>query len=82
MKEWLVAAGPASLDVAANLSVLLNSNLAKLETTDFPDGESKIRVEGNFRNKNVIVVQSTYPPIDKHLLQLLLIAHKLSEESE
>ncbi|MHB8567393.1 MAG: ribose-phosphate diphosphokinase [Nitrososphaerales archaeon] len=80
MKEWLVASGPASLDIAASLSALLGSNLARLESTDFPDGESKLKVEGDFRNKSVIVVQSTYPPVDKHLLQLLLISHKLSEE--
>ncbi len=80
MKEWTVVAGPASLDIAINLSASLGSSLAKLDTIDFPDGESKTRIEGNFRNKSVIVVQSTYPPVDKHLLQLLLICHKLSEE--
>ncbi|HZW55044.1 MAG TPA: ribose-phosphate pyrophosphokinase [Nitrososphaerales archaeon] len=79
-KEWVVAAGPASLDLGASLSASLGAPLAKLTTIDFPDGESKIRIEGDLRNKSVIIVQSTYPPIDKHLLQLLLIAHKLSEE--
>lgn len=80
MKEWVVAAGPASLGIAANLSAILGSELVKLESTDFPDGESKIRVEGEFRNRNIILVQSTYPPVDKHLLQLLFSAHKLSED--
>ena len=79
-REWVVAAGPASLDLGASLSAALGAPLAKLTTIDFPDGESKMRVEGELRNKNVIIVQSTYPPIDKHLMQLLLLAHKLSEE--
>ncbi len=40
----------------------------------------RIRVEDDLHGKSVIVVQSTYPPVDKHLMQLLLMAHKMSEE--
>jgi ribose-phosphate pyrophosphokinase len=79
-KEWVVAAGPASLDVAASLSSKLSARLARIENTDFPDGESKVRILDEIRNKSVIVVQSLYPPPDKHLTQLLLISHKMSEE--
>lgn len=79
-REWIVAAGPASLDVAASLAAKLGAPLAKIENTDFPDGESKVRILDEPRNKSVIVVQSTYPPPDKHLHQLLLISHKLSED--
>lgn len=75
-----MAAGPASLDVAANLSAKLGAKLATVESTDFPDGESKLRIVDDVRNKSVIIVQSTYPPVDKHLVQLFLLAHKLSEE--
>ena len=80
MKQWLVASGPASLDVAAALAARLGAKLARVDTTDFPDGESKVRIYEETRNKNVIVVQSLHPPTDKHLLQLLLLAHKLSED--
>ena len=80
MSDWLVAPGPASLDVSVNLSARLGANLLSIEATDFPDGESKIRIGDEVRNKKVIVVQSTYPPVDKHFLQLLSISHKLSEE--
>jgi ribose-phosphate pyrophosphokinase len=80
LSDWLVAPGPASLDVAANLSAKLGARLLAVEATDFPDGESKIRVADEVRNKKVIVVQSTYPPVDKHLMQLLSLSHKLSED--
>ena len=80
MRDWLVAAGPASLDIAANLSAKLGAKLVTIESTDFPDGESKIRIVDDVRNKSVIVVQSTYPPVDKHFMQILLLSHKLSEE--
>ena len=79
-REWLVAAGPASLDVAAGLASKLGTRLVKIENVDFPDGESKVRILDEARNKSVAIVQSLYPPQDKHFLQLLLIAHKLSED--
>ena len=75
-----MAAGPASLDIAASLSAKLGAKMLTIEVTDFPDGESKIRVVEDVRNKKVIVVQSTYPPVDKHLMQLLVLSHKLSED--
>ena len=80
MKDWIVASGPASLDISANLSAILGAELARVAVTEFPDGESKIRIDGDFHGKSVIIVQSTYPPADKHLMQLLFLSHKLSEE--
>lgn len=80
LSDWLVVPGPASLDVAANLSTRLGAKLLNVETTDFPDGESKIRISDDVRNKRVIIIQSTYPPVDKHLMQLLLLSHKLNED--
>ncbi|MHB1908619.1 MAG: ribose-phosphate diphosphokinase [Nitrososphaerales archaeon] len=79
-REWLVAAGPASLDVAAGLASKLATKLVRIENVDFPDGESKVRILDEARNKSVAIVQSLYPPQDKHFLQLLLTAHKLSED--
>ncbi len=78
--DWTVAPGPASLEIATNLSAKLGAKLLPVEVTDFPDGESKIRIGEDVRNKRVIVVQSTYPPVDKHLMQLLVLSHKLSED--
>lgn len=80
MKQWAVVAGPASLEIGATLAAKLGTKLSRVETNDFPDGESKVRIYDEMRNKSVIVVQSLYPPTDKHLYLLLLIAHKLSED--
>jgi ribose-phosphate pyrophosphokinase len=78
--DWTVAPGPASVEIASNLAAKLGAKLLPIEVTDFPDGESKIRIGEDVRNKRVIVVQSTYPPVDKHLMQLLVLSHKLSED--
>ena len=46
----------------------------------FPDGESKFAVEENVSGKGVYIVQSTCPPVDQHMFQLLLASHSLSQE--
>jgi ribose-phosphate pyrophosphokinase len=80
LSDWTVAPGPASVDLAKNLSAKLGAKVLGVEVTDFPDGESKIRIGEDVRNKKIIVVQSTYPPVDKHFMQLLVLSHKLSED--
>ena len=80
LSDWTVQLRPASVDLAKNLSAKLGAKMLGVEVTDFPDGESKIRIGEDVRNKKIIVVQSTYPPVDKHFMQLLVLSHKLSED--
>jgi ribose-phosphate pyrophosphokinase len=58
----------------------MNAEVVGVDAKVFPDGESRIRITTQVRNKPVILVQSTYPPVDQHLVQLLFLAHRLSEE--
>ncbi len=43
----------------------------------FPDGESYVRIETNVENKDVILVQTTYPEQDKRLLELFFAVDAL-----
>ena len=45
----------------------------------FADGESKFTLHEKVEGKSVLVVQSTYNPVDQHMFQLLLASHQLSE---
>lgn len=47
----------------------------KPEIKIFSDGESKIRMQ-YVQNKHCIIIQSLYPPIDRHIIQLLMIIQK------
>jgi ribose-phosphate pyrophosphokinase len=80
LAEWVVAPGPASRELASALAKALKVELVDVEGRVFPDGESKVRLRGEVRDRNVILVQSTYPPVDRHLVQLLFLAHRISEE--
>jgi ribose-phosphate pyrophosphokinase len=80
MAEKLVLAGPASEELGRTVAEKLGLSLLKAEFKIFPDGETRFSSEENVAGKNVFLVQSTYPPVDVHLFQLLLASHHLSQE--
>lgn len=68
--------GKASEDLAKRIANKLNGKYLKSELRVFPDGESKITVSGNPKNDKIVVVQSTYPPVDSNLIQALSLVSK------
>jgi len=80
MVSKLVLAGPASRELGESVAARLGLELVPCESKVFPDGESKVTIDAEVSEKSVYVIQSTYPPIDQHLFQLVLIAHHLSQE--
>lgn len=77
LTEISVVAGPASIDLATNLAKRLEAQLTVAGLRIFSDGESNIKLSkvGN----NCVIVQSTHPPTDTHLIQLLMIAKKCTD---
>jgi ribose-phosphate pyrophosphokinase len=39
----------------------------------FPNGESRVRVNDDVRGRDVFIVQSTCPPVNEHLMELLVM---------
>lgn len=76
----MVIAGPSSIDLAMRISKNLKTELIEPELKIFSDGESKIRLPSLY-NKHCIIVQSLYPPIDRHIIQLLMIIHKCKSDN-
>jgi ribose-phosphate pyrophosphokinase len=72
-----VVAGPGSIDLANNIAKRLGARLTVAGLRIFSDGESNIKLSKV--GKNCVIVQSTNPPTDTHLIQLLMIAKKCVE---
>ena len=70
-------AGPASSDLADRVAKRLSAHLVAAELRVFSDGESKMKMDRV--GKNCIIVQSTYPPADTHLMQALMMAVRCAE---
>lgn len=78
-KDVSIIAGPSSLDLATAIAKHLDAELVPVDLRIFPDGESKIKMR-RVDNDYCIVVQSTYPPTDRHLLQALMMIKRCSED--
>jgi len=70
----IVVPGPASVELGRKIAELLKTKAVPVEFKRFPDGESYIRFEDNVKNKDVIIIQTTSPPQNENLIQLLLMA--------
>ncbi len=80
MTEKFVLPGPASEELGEAVAKKLGLEVLGAVFREFPDGESKFTCEEKVSGKSVFLVQSTHPPVDKHLFQLLLASHHLSQE--
>jgi ribose-phosphate pyrophosphokinase len=70
----IVIPGPASVDLGRRIGETLNARIVPVEFKRFTDGESYIRFEDEVKNEDVAIVQTTSPPQNENLLQLLLMA--------
>lgn len=73
MKDLAVLPGPSSIKLGTSIASILNVDPVEVELRTFSDGESKIRINANLVNKRCIVIQSTFPPVDSHYLQTLMM---------
>lgn len=72
-------AGPSSPNLAAKIAQDLRAELIPVDVRIFTDSESRIKM-GDVKKKNCVIVQSTYPPADRHLLQTLMMIKKCTDD--
>ena len=81
MVKFAVIAGNASRDLAKRIARRLKAPYIETQTKIFPDGESKITFSSIPKKSIILVVQSTYPPVDTNLLQTLAIISQARKAS-
>ena len=80
MLSVTVIGGKASEDLARKLARKLKASFVSSELRIFPDGESKVTISAKPKGK-IIVVNSTYPPVDSNLIQTLSLVSKARQFS-
>jgi len=73
MSSIIVLALPEARRYAENVAKVLNAEFVEVETKDFPDGESYVRIPVSVSGKKVVVVSSVYPLQDKRLMKTFLL---------
>jgi len=64
--------GRASRDLTEHICRYLDLPVGQGHTDLFPDGELIVRLEEDVRGRDCFIVQSTYHPVNAHLMELLI----------
>jgi ribose-phosphate pyrophosphokinase len=72
--EFSIFCGNASRTLAGAVAHSVGVNLGVATVKRFPDGEVSVEIAERVRDKDVFIVQSTAPPVNDHLMELLAFA--------
>jgi len=76
-----VFSGNANKSLAEEICLYLGISLGKIEVSGFSDGEIFVKILENVRGTDTFLIQPTCPPVNQHLMELLLITDALKRSS-
>ncbi len=79
--ELKVIGGSSNPNLAAEIARHLGISLGAVALGRFADGEIRFQIEDNVRGADVFVIQSTSPPVNENLMELLLMVDALKRAS-
>ena len=81
MEDLIIFSGNSNRELAAKICDKLEIKLGEAEVTRFSDGESNVKIIDNVRGKDIFVIQSTCPPVNNNLVELLILIDALKRAS-
>ncbi len=82
MNERLkIFSGNANKELAEEICETLHVQLGEAVISRFSDGEIRLQIMQNVRGDDVFVVQPTCPPVNDHIMELLIMVDALSRAS-
>jgi ribose-phosphate pyrophosphokinase len=72
--DLVIFSGNANRCLAETIARALGRALGSATVERFPDGEVDVRLHGSVRQRAVVLIQSTAPPVNDHLMELLALA--------
>ncbi|GBE13659.1 ribose-phosphate pyrophosphokinase [bacterium BMS3Bbin14] len=76
-----IFSGNANRKMAEEICSYLGVPLAAAEVKKFSDGETSVDIGENVRGQDVFVIQPTCPPVNDHLMELIIIVDALRRAS-
>lgn len=81
MTRMILFSGNANRKLAQEICEYLGTPLGLAEVSQFSDGEVFVQISENVRGADVFVIQPTCPPVDHHLMELLIMIDALRRAS-
>ncbi len=81
MDKLVIFSGNSNIKLTKSICSCLGVKLGKAKVGRFSDGEVRVKVKENVRGKDVFIVQSTCPPVNENLMELLVMLDALRRAS-
>ncbi len=79
--DFKVFAGNSNRPLAERICEYLKRPLSRADVGRFSDGESQVEIGENVRGFDAFIIQSTCPPVNDHLMELLIMTDALKRAS-
>jgi len=79
--DFKVFAGNSNLQLAQHICEYLGISLGKADVGRFSDGEIQVEIGENVRGVDTFIIQSTCPPANDNLMELLIMVDALKRAS-
>ncbi len=81
MREMKIFSGRANPELAYRICDFLGIPLGKISLGNYPDGEIFCKIDEDVRGRDVFLVQPTCPPVNDHLMELLIMIDSFKRAS-
>ena len=81
MKKIKLIAGNANKNLTENVAALLNAKTVRADIEKFPNGETRVQINESVRKSDIFIIQSTCPPVNDNLMELLILIDALKRAS-
>ncbi len=81
MEPLQIFSGTANPALSEGIASYLNCALGKLRIERFSDGELYVKFDESVRGADVFLIQPTCPPVDQHVMELLILLDTLRRAS-
>jgi ribose-phosphate pyrophosphokinase len=81
MNDLKIFSGPANPALTQDICRYLNLPMGKISLGRFPDGEISCKIDEDVRGRDVFIVQPTSPPVNEHIMELLVMIDSFKRAS-
>ncbi|HPC04611.1 MAG TPA: ribose-phosphate pyrophosphokinase [Syntrophales bacterium] len=81
LERMRIFSGNANLPLAGRICERLGVVLGKANVSTFSDGETRVEIDENVRGMDVFIIQSTCPPVNISIMELLILIDAMKRAS-
>ncbi|MGE5855510.1 MAG: ribose-phosphate pyrophosphokinase [Syntrophaceae bacterium] len=81
LERMRIFSGNSNKKLAEDICTKLGIALGKANVATFSDGETRVEINQNVRGMDVFIIQSTCPPVNDHVMELLILIDAMKRAS-